>query len=249
MEEKKLNLPAHSPEDFHLRIAAAHRNDAFNSVAFSPDGRFIASGSYDNTIKLWDASSGKLIRSLEGHQSEVRSVAFSPDGRSIASGSYDNTVKLWEVKTGAEAQTFRQTPPTHFLVTADFRPRRPIATSFENNLTRPGKTDLVLTTIEYAASADRPGAAPVSYTSVKVVLIGESNVGKSCLALRMATGEYKETGTTHGMRTWKMSPEQLDSTAIAPPNEDRKIFIWDLGGQQEYRLMNADSLITFRPAH
>ncbi|HKQ77544.1 MAG TPA: hypothetical protein VJ810_27855, partial [Blastocatellia bacterium] len=69
------NPPARSPEDFHLRIAAAHKADAFNSVAFSPDGRFVASGSYDNTVKLWDTDSGKFIRSLAGHQKLVRSVA------------------------------------------------------------------------------------------------------------------------------------------------------------------------------
>ncbi|MGH9938639.1 MAG: ADP-ribosylation factor-like protein, partial [Blastocatellia bacterium] len=173
----------------------------------------------------------------------VSSVAFSPDGRFIASGSgdlssKDNTVKLWEVETGAEAQTFRPAPPTHFLLAADFRPRATIATSLEKNLTRHGETDLILPAVEYSPTTETPITAPAIYTSVKVVLIGESGAGKSCLALRMATGEYKELGTTHGMRTWKMSPEQLDPAAQAAPNEDRKIFIWDLGGQQEYRLVH-----------
>jgi WD40 repeat protein len=123
MDEKKQNPPARSPEAFHLRIAAAHRTDRFNSVAFSPDGRFIASGSDDNTVKLWDADSGKLIRSLEGHQNWVRGVAFSPDGRWLASGCEDNTVKLWEVETGSEVETYREIPPTHSFLKAEFRPR------------------------------------------------------------------------------------------------------------------------------
>jgi WD40 repeat protein len=100
MDEKKHNPPARSPEDVHLRIAAAHRADAFNSVAFSPDGRWLASGSDDKTVKLWDVFSGKFVRSLEGHQSSISSVAFSTDGRWIASGSYDKTIRLWDVSSG-----------------------------------------------------------------------------------------------------------------------------------------------------
>lgn len=68
------------------------------SVAFSPSGKTIASGSFDNTIKLWDATSGILQQTLAGHGEAVFEVAFSPDGKTIASGSRDNTVKLWRME-------------------------------------------------------------------------------------------------------------------------------------------------------
>ena len=57
------------------------------SVAFSPDGKMLASGSDDQTIKLWDAASGKEQATLQGHRGEVHSVTFSPDGKTLASGS------------------------------------------------------------------------------------------------------------------------------------------------------------------
>jgi WD40 repeat protein len=64
-------------------------------VAYSPDGSKITSGSWDKTVKIWDAESGRELLTLEGHASRVRSVAYSPDGRRIVSGSDDNTLKIW----------------------------------------------------------------------------------------------------------------------------------------------------------
>jgi WD40 repeat protein len=68
------------------------------SVAFSPDGKRIVSGSYDNTVKVWDAETGQETLTLKGHSDYVRSVSFSPDGRRIASGSSDKMVKVWDAE-------------------------------------------------------------------------------------------------------------------------------------------------------
>lgn len=75
-----------------------------SSVAFSPSSRLLASDSR-NRIKLWDVTTGQLLRTLAGHADLINSVAFSPDGRLLASGSRDDTIKLWEVATGQEVRT------------------------------------------------------------------------------------------------------------------------------------------------
>ena len=72
------------------------------SVAFSPDGKRIVSGSRDHTVKVWDVQTGKELLTLKGHNWDVFSVAFSPDGKRIAEGSLDHTVKVWDAHTGQQ---------------------------------------------------------------------------------------------------------------------------------------------------
>ena len=83
-----------------VRVIEGH-TDSVSHVVFSPDGMKLASGSYDNTVRLWDVETGQPIGSaLEGHANRVNHVVFSPDGKKLASGSYDSTVRLWDVETG-----------------------------------------------------------------------------------------------------------------------------------------------------
>jgi WD40 repeat protein/CheY-like chemotaxis protein len=69
-------------------------------VAWSPDSALLASGSYDNDIRIWDARTRKCLRILGGHNRGVSGLAWSPDGTMLASGSYDNTIRLWDVAEG-----------------------------------------------------------------------------------------------------------------------------------------------------
>ena len=85
--------------DIYIQILTLHDPDWLNdvtSVAISPSGRFVAAGSLDAIVRIWEVATGVLVMRLRGHQDSVTCVAFTPDGRGIVSGSLDNTLKLWE---------------------------------------------------------------------------------------------------------------------------------------------------------
>ena len=108
--------------------------DALYSVALSPDGKLLATGSYDQKIKLWDTATGEEVRTLTGHNGAVYGLAFRPDGKVLASASGDRTVKLWEVATGKRLDTFSQ--PTKEQYTVAFSPdgRRLVAGGVDNRI-------------------------------------------------------------------------------------------------------------------
>ncbi|KAG6810506.1 hypothetical protein H0H92_011557 [Tricholoma furcatifolium] len=84
-----------------LRTIEGHE-DQVRSVAFSSDGTRIVSGSWDFTVRIWDALTGASLSILKGHQRDVKAATFSPDGIHIASASEDETVRLWDASTGTE---------------------------------------------------------------------------------------------------------------------------------------------------
>ena len=95
------HIPAEAegvPSDPHKLTLEGHRSGIL-TVAFSPDGRTLATGSWDTYVMVWDTETGKLLRTLDRHTDGVRAVAFSPDGSILASAGYDRTIRLWDVDT------------------------------------------------------------------------------------------------------------------------------------------------------
>src|SRR5262249_34721782 len=102
--DNKLSKPATTI----LQTGGKEGNKEVFSIAFSPDGKTLATGSYDTFVRLWSLSTGRLlIPPLAGHTNIVYCVAFSPDGSTLASSSADGSVKLWNMRTKRSHATLR----------------------------------------------------------------------------------------------------------------------------------------------
>jgi WD40 repeat protein len=206
--------------------------DRVHSAVWAPDGNFLASASADSTIRIWDAR-GTHLRTLDGHTSAVYDLSFSRDGDCLASKSLDNTFKIWRCDEWAIVASLPEESVATDFGGLAFHPQRTVLATLGDydTIIRMWDIDPVLLLTQATQLTSR-------YTSAKVVLVGESNVGKSCLALRLAEDRYEEQATTHGMRFWVLSPDQLSAATETPADEYRDIVIWDMGGQDEYRLIH-----------
>lgn len=211
-----------------LQMLAGHA-DYVNSVAFSPDGATLVSGSDDGTVRLWDVASGEA-RVLEGHDGYVNGVAFSPDGSQVASASDDYTVRLWDVASGELLTIF----PTESddLSSVAFSPDGTKVAAGSYNL---WIWDTTANDILASVSLDGDYALDVAF-SPDGATVATGNENGTIQLWDVASGTLTQTfeGHTDYVRAVAWSP---DGTQIASASDDYSVRTWDVATGEELLLL------------
>jgi small GTP-binding protein len=198
------------------------------ALAWMPGTLCVAVATQDHAVHIWNARESNRVIRLEGHSDRVWSVSFSCDGRLLASLAEDGQVLLFRTDTWECVGRLLSSG-----LQLAFSPTR-------NVLAVAGAAGegVHLWDIDVEALLEsRAPAATVHEVSAKVVLVGEGRAGKSSLALRMAQGRYEEMDSTHGMRFWSLTEDQLGPVG-ASDTLRRELILWDMGGQSEYQLVH-----------
>lgn len=219
-----------------LRVFKGH-NHWVMSVAWSADQRLALSGSCDRSMRLWDVESGRCLRIFEGHTSNVEYISWSTDQRYALTGSPDSTVHFWDVPAGKQIAVILTGTNHHVRGLTWTRDKLHVfAGTMDGQITLWNAAKLVGETPVAGISAPSSVATDqVQYTNAKILLVGDTNSGKTGLTHRLATGKWKPSeDSTVG--AWSTQWPLKDSSA--EPNLDREIWLWDFGGQADQRLIH-----------
>ncbi|NCR91462.1 MAG: protein kinase [Microcystis aeruginosa G11-01] len=205
------------------------------SVVYSPDGRYLASGSWDKTIKIWEVATGKELRTLTGHSEIVFSVAYSPDGRYLASGSRDNTIKIWEVATG-KVRTITGHSMTVWSVAYSPDGRYLASGSLDKTI----KIWEVATGKELRTLTGHSGGVQSVVYSPDGRYLASGSLDKTIKIWEVATG--KELRTLTGHSGWVQSVVYSpDGRYLASGSRDQNIKIWEVATGKELRTLTGHS--------
>ncbi|CAI7631252.1 unnamed protein product, partial [Penicillium pancosmium] len=210
------------------------------SIAWSQDGSQLASGSHDNTVRIWDPATGQTIYTLEGHSDVVTSIAWSQDGSQLASGSYDNTVRIWDPATGQTVYTLEGHSSQVTSITWS-RDGSQLASGSYDNTVRiwDPVTGQTISTLEghsnwvISITRSRDGSRLASGSYDNTVRIWDPATGQT-------TSTLKGHSSVVTSITWSR-----DGSQLASGSSDNTVRIWDPAtGQTIYTLEGHSEVVT-----
>jgi len=208
-----------------LNILKGHTGP-ISGVAITADGARAISSSDDETLQLWDLETGECIAVLEGHTDMVRGVAMTPGGERAVSGSDDETLRVWDLASGECLYVLEGHAKTVFGVTISGDGQCLVSGSWD------GTVLFWILPLDVAEETNE--TVYTRYTNAKVLLVGDSGVGKTGLAYRLTEDRFEYTVSTDGVWATQLKlPYDTDS-----PYLEREIWIWDFAGQADYRLIH-----------
>jgi small GTP-binding protein len=261
MTDKKLGIGFYDgligildTNNWTVKLTPHKHNDAWPSLAWSENRKALISGAHDNVIKIWSTDGSKQVIQLEGHTKGIVQLALSGDDRLLASKSWDETIRIWQLdklKTAAilTARTHQEGPVTTCTPALSFHPKLNILATVQSA----NSTSIAI--LEFDINAllrNSVSGDSVRYTTAKLVLVGDSGVGKTGLGWRLAHNEFKEHSSTHGQQFWvvpELKKARDDGTEC-------EAVLWDLAGQHIYRSIHSiflddvdASLVMFDPTN
>ncbi len=219
-------------ETGELLHALAEHSEAVFSVKWFAGNDILVSSSLDKTIRLWDGVMGRPLTILESHTGGVSSVSPSADGKFLASKSLDNTVRLWRCDAWETLTILDEPCKFADAGSVAFHPKFPALATMGDEPSMIRIWDLNTAALFGAT----PAVPTVHYTNAKVVLIGDTGVGKSGLALVLTKQGFHPTESSHGRHVWTFDSREVELEGRQ--KETRETLLWDLAGQPGYRLIH-----------
>ena len=197
---------------------------SLSPISLTGDGRLAYTGTKDGKVVCWNVDEGKRVAAFEGHSGRVLAVAVTPDGRFCVSSCADQTVRLWAAHSGQCLAILKGHTSSIIGIAISPDARRITSVSYDCTLRVWDIPDHIL------ARAEDPTKR--GYKNAKIVLLGESRVGKTGLANRLWHDTWQVTDSTHGMEVRRLELGKM------PGGDDiqNEAWLWDLAGQPEYRL-------------
>ncbi|MCT7994495.1 serine/threonine-protein kinase [Laspinema olomoucense] len=229
---RKIALPTPSAikptsPDFTLERTLIGHQDGVWSVALSPRGHILVTGSWDKTIKVWNVATGQLLRTLMGHQEAVWSVAVTADGKTLASGSSDQQIKIWNLPTGQLIHTL--TGHSNWVAAVDLSP--------DGTLIASGSSDKTIKVwsvqsgeLIHTLQGHRYAVTCIAFTPDGKTLVSGSG-DKTLKIWSLTTGECFSTFTGHRASVTCLAISPDGKTGVSG-DVKQTLCVWDLETQR-----------------